>query len=198
MIVQAIGNGTYFNFDDIQHNIIDIETVATSLSRLNRFLGYTLSGYSVAQHSVLVSQLVKTDSPQVRLAALLHDAHESIIGDITSPVKAALRGCHELKRLEDEVVGFFSKRFDFTPHLPEVKRADLEALWLEKITLLPQFRGDVWPTDPSKERQEELRRHLMPLAFHPEEAKWYFLDAYEKLMEEIDDAKAEAAYLRSR
>lgn len=73
-----------------QVNLLDI---AHHLSRLCRYNGATCGeyGWSVAQHSLLVEQLLQGDpSPNLRLHALLHDAHEAYVGDIPSPVKSAL------------------------------------------------------------------------------------------------------------
>ena len=69
---------------------IDIEDIARSLSRIVRFNGHTAGpwGYSVAQHSVLVSLAVPAADA---LWGLLHDAHEAYMGDVTSPLKSALR-----------------------------------------------------------------------------------------------------------
>lgn len=67
---------------------IDMRFLASTLAKINRFNGRTPLPYSVAQHSVLVAQLLPA---RLRRYGLLHDAHEAILGDITSPVKSALR-----------------------------------------------------------------------------------------------------------
>ena len=75
---------------------IEIEDIAHGLSRVARWNGQTQGdfAFSVAQHCVLVEQLVAADSPSFdarwRLAALLHDAPEYVIGDMISPFKAAI------------------------------------------------------------------------------------------------------------
>lgn len=69
------------------YQTIDPLAIARRLSRLCRFAGGTREFYSVAQHSVLVSDYV---SPEARPYALLHDAHEAFIGDFTAPVIAAM------------------------------------------------------------------------------------------------------------
>jgi 5'-deoxynucleotidase YfbR-like HD superfamily hydrolase len=75
---------------------VEIEDIAHGLSRVARWNGQTAgrSAFSVAQHSLLVDELCgfidpKLD-PQWRLAALLHDAPEYVIGDLISPFKAAV------------------------------------------------------------------------------------------------------------
>lgn len=60
--------------------------VADALAKINRFSGRTPEPWSVAAHSVLVARLV--DDPELKAWALLHDAHEAILGDLTSPAVA--------------------------------------------------------------------------------------------------------------
>src|SRR6195952_5567160 len=74
---------------------IELEDIAHGLARVARWNGQT-SGthiFSVAQHSLLVEAIVANDRPddsRARLAALLHDAPEYVIGDLISPFKAVL------------------------------------------------------------------------------------------------------------
>jgi hypothetical protein len=68
--------------------------IAVALSRIPRFCGHTSTrlAYSVAQHSVYtVGMLPPHASPMLKLHTLLHDAHEFATGDISTPVKMALR-----------------------------------------------------------------------------------------------------------
>ena len=67
---------------------IDIEDVARGLSLINRFGGQSRRAFSVAQHSLVVAELAK---PHLRLAALLHDAHEALIGDWLRPAVETMR-----------------------------------------------------------------------------------------------------------
>lgn len=73
---------------------IDLDDIALSLSRIPRFLGQTWRTISVLEHSLAVSRMVP---PRHRLAALLHDAREAYLGDITRPVIATLN-----RRLEQK------------------------------------------------------------------------------------------------
>ena len=75
---------------------IEIEDIAHGLARVARWNGQTVGehAFSVAQHSVVVEEIVAHIQPDIeprwRLAALLHDASEYVIGDMISPFKAAL------------------------------------------------------------------------------------------------------------
>src|SRR5690554_1402777 len=75
---------------------IEIEDIAHGLAFVARWNGQTLGdwAYSVAEHSLLVEELFAAmnpaQRPEWRLAALLHDAPEYVIGDMISPVKSAV------------------------------------------------------------------------------------------------------------
>ena len=67
--------------------------VSHALSLINRWCGHTARPYSVAEHSLLVAEIVERElggDVHAQLAALLHDAHEAFIGDISTPAKRAL------------------------------------------------------------------------------------------------------------
>lgn len=91
---------------------IDIKDITHALSMTCRYAGHTNSFYSVAEHSVLVSRKVEklTDSPIVALTALLHDASEAYLHDVTSPLKALLPRYVEIER---EVQSLIYAKFIF-------------------------------------------------------------------------------------
>lgn len=77
-------------FVDLLHpeaSLVDIEDIAHSLSRLNRFTGHTSAEYTVASHCMLASFIGLGDP----LVCLLHDAAESYLGDLSSPLKRRTR-----------------------------------------------------------------------------------------------------------
>jgi hypothetical protein len=83
-------------------SIIDIRFIAATLARIARYNGRTPLPYSVAQHSIMVANLLPGP---LRRHGLLHDAHEAILGDITAPMKSVLRqltGIDAMARLEQE------------------------------------------------------------------------------------------------
>ena len=123
---------------------IEIEDIAHGLARVARWNGQTTGkyGFSVAQHSVLVEQLVQLNAPSLapgwRLAALLHDAPEFVIGDMITPFKSALGP--DYRRIEAGLAQAVHLRFCLPGELPEritkiIKRADRMAAFLEATQL---------------------------------------------------------------
>lgn len=127
-----------------------VEDIAHALSNVCRFGGHCASFYSVAQHSVLVSEIVP---PHLALNGLMHDAAEAYVGDLVSPIKWHLRKLDRgrdsvFDLIESAVAVAISKRLSL-PRLSReedalVKRADLVALATERRDLL-RPDGSEWP-----------------------------------------------------
>lgn len=83
----ATRTGNHIDFKNLGASVFIIEDIARGLSNECRFAGQLSNFYSVAQHSVYVSQLVPAE---FALEALLHDATEAYMKDIPSPLKAIL------------------------------------------------------------------------------------------------------------
>jgi 5'-deoxynucleotidase YfbR-like HD superfamily hydrolase len=115
---------------------IDIDDIAHSLAHQCRFLGHTDGFYSVAQHSVLVSELVpKADA----LWGLLHDAAEAYLGDLPAPIKRTPDMC-VYQAAEERLLAAVAAKFGLAPTLPaSVVEAD-------RIVLATEFR-DVTTVD---------------------------------------------------
>lgn len=123
---------------------VEISDIAHGLARVARWNGQTSGdhAFSVAQHSLLVeaifSRLVPAASPQARLAALLHDAPEYVIGDMISPFKAVVGGGY--KECELRLQRAIHLRFSL-PSAPDpglgrdIKRADQVAAYFEATRL---------------------------------------------------------------
>lgn len=76
--------GKRFDLLNPQADQICIEDIAHALSQLCRWTGHTRRFYSVAEHCVHVSRMVR---PEYKLIALLHDATEAYMNDLNRPLK---------------------------------------------------------------------------------------------------------------
>jgi 5'-deoxynucleotidase YfbR-like HD superfamily hydrolase len=123
---------------------IEIEDIAHGLARVARWNGQTNGDYafSVAQHCVLVEHVAGALRPKstraLRLAALLHDAAEYVIGDLISPFKAAVG--LDYKAFELRLARAIHIRFGLPPEMTAedaalIKRADRVAAFFEATQL---------------------------------------------------------------
>lgn len=144
-------SGKYFDYEDPYSSEFTISDIAHALSNVCRFAGHTPYHYSVAQHSVYVSQLV---ADEFKLAALLHDAAEAFIGDMVRPLKQIMP---EFKEMEKKIEAAIFVRFGLKltnifqigqPNVvsayihPSIKAADNAMLRAEQIQLMAN--GDHW------------------------------------------------------
>ena len=123
---------------------IEIEDIAHGLARVARWNGQTRGDhtFSVAEHSLLVEAIARSLdaklSREFRLAALLHDAPEYVVGDLISPFKAALS--LDYRAFEAKLLAAIHLRFGVAADLPEgvtgvIKRADKIAAYYEATGL---------------------------------------------------------------
>ncbi len=123
---------------------IEIEDIAHGLAFVARWNGQTLGDYpySVAEHSLLVEDIFARQNPGIparwRLAALLHDAPEYVIGDMISPVKAAVGDGYG--ELDARLTAAIHIRFGLPAVLPApikkaIKAADKVSAWLEAVNI---------------------------------------------------------------
>lgn len=152
---------------------IYIEDIATALSRESRFNGHTKAFYSVAQHCVVASQIVRHE---FRLEALLHDATEAYMKDLPRPLKQLLPDYQEIEdRLDAVIRGKFGLPASMSPH---VKSADLVLLATERRDLRIPDDGSPWTC---LEGVKPLRHRITP--WEPDTAKDLFLDQFRFLWE---------------
>lgn len=166
---------------------IEIEDIAHGLARVARWNGQTIGehGFSVAQHSVVVEDIVAHIQPGIdpkwRLAALLHDASEYVIGDMISPFKAALGVSY--KDFEERLEHAIHARFGLPAKTPLaikklIKQADRACAYFEATQLAgfsheeslgffgPPPEGFTLTIDPqpAKEAQEHYVRRFHVLS----------------------------------
>jgi uncharacterized protein len=174
---------------------IEIEDIAHGLARVARWNGQTKgdNAFSVAQHCVLVEDIALHLDPELdrgaRLAALLHDAPEYVIGDMISPFKAALG--LDYKAFEKRLMAAIHVRFGLPPQSPAkletfIKKADRIAAYLE-ATQLAGFGTEESEKFFGRPRgldgEGSLRfLKLKPLA--PNDASALYLNAFRKLVQQ--------------
>jgi 5'-deoxynucleotidase YfbR-like HD superfamily hydrolase len=123
---------------------VEIEDIAHGLARVARWNGQTKGAYifSVAQHALLVEALARAKVPTLdakgRLAVLLHDAPEYVIGDMISPFKAVIGDSY--KAVEKRLLAAIHVRFGLPAKLPQsltdlIKAADRASAYLEATRL---------------------------------------------------------------
>ncbi|SMX41147.1 YfbR-like 5'-deoxynucleotidase [Octadecabacter ascidiaceicola] len=130
---------------------VEIEDIAHGLAFVARWNGQTMGdyAYSVAEHSLLVEQIFAAMNPKTpvkwQLAALLHDAPEYVIGDMISPVKAAVGPGYET--LDDRLMAAIHIRFGLPAQVPvaikkQIKKADKISAWMEAIQIAGFTRSE--------------------------------------------------------
>lgn len=152
---------------------IEVEDIAHGLAFVARWNGQTIGdyAYSVAEHSLLVEQIYALQNPKAppkwRLAALLHDAPEYVIGDMISPVKSAVGPSYS--ELDDKLAAAIHIRFGLPAALPKtvkaaIKRADKVSAWLEavKIAGFEEAEANKFFGRPSSEILNSISIELRP------------------------------------
>ncbi|MEH6646181.1 HD family hydrolase [Sulfitobacter sp.] len=171
---------------------IEIEDIAHGLAFVARWNGQTKGdfAYSVAEHSLLVETIFGRIVPMApvkwRLAALLHDAPEYVIGDMISPVKAAVGPSYTAldERLETAV----HIRFGLPAKVPvavkkQIKKADRVSAWMEAV----QIAGfSVEEADKLFGKQDPTLKEGLKIALRPPiEVRADFTARHAQLMEDM-------------
>ncbi|MBF0380138.1 MAG: phosphohydrolase [Magnetococcales bacterium] len=167
--IQTYSGLQFWPMDARKHEV-NIEDIAHALSMLCRFNGHLERFYSVAEHSVYVSQIV---SPENQLWGLIHDSAEAYLADIPSPVKKHLA---QFKSIEKNLLKVICSHFNIDSKMPEeIKLADMVLLSTEKKVLMkpePASWGDMpQPTDK-----------IVIAGLAPHEAKDLFLKRYQEIL----------------
>jgi 5'-deoxynucleotidase YfbR-like HD superfamily hydrolase len=163
---------------------IEIADIAHALSHMCRYAGHCSSMYSVAEHSVLVSRIIRQmwpDDVMARWAGLLHDATEAYVCDLPTPLKVLLP---EFMRIEDELAVKIALKFgiQWTEEVTRrVKQADAIALSTEARLLFE----DVSQWDSIKPYAPIPT--LLHWAFPQDSlmAREYFLNEFAKVEQEV-------------
>jgi hypothetical protein len=178
-------SGKIFDFNAMSGDAICIEDIARALGNLCRFTGHCRYFYSVAQHSVLCYELSKALyplDPNLWLAVLMHDAQESYLNDISTPLKALLPRYQEL---ESELEAIIAEKFNLSGfYKSTVKYIDRSMLKAEKKHLFPG-------TDSWAELESYPDYEIQFYEMGPVESSDMFVDAYDEVTRIIGDGDAE-------
>lgn len=171
---------------------IEIEDIAHGLAFVARWNGQTRGDwpYSVAEHSLLVedlfSRLNPGGAPRWKLAALLHDAPEYVIGDMISPVKAAIGPGYGL--LDERLAAAIHLRFGLPAMLPAaikraIKAADRISAWAEAVQIagFSLDEADRFFGRPPEEAMQGLRIRLRA----PVEVRAAYVSRHAELLAEL-------------
>lgn len=167
---------------------IEIEDIAHGLAFVARWNGQTMGDYpySVAEHSVFVEELFYRLHPRAdakwRLAALLHDAPEYVIGDMISPVKASVGDGYGA--IDDRLTAAIHMRFGLPAQIPatikkQIKRADKISAWLEAVQLAGFSKEEANKLFGKPALADIPDRYLRP--HPPMEVKGLFLERFSDL-----------------
>ena len=169
-------SGRWVNPFDPDPAQLDAGDIARALANQCRFGGHSRVFYSVAQHSVIVSQLVEERGGDVEdvFAALMHDASEAYLGDMPHPLKHRSPLGAAFKEAEDHLERSIRDRFAIKPDVPEIKRADRALLATERRA----FSAETWHW-PELDGVEPLDRELE--AWSPDAAAEAFSKRFAEL-----------------
>jgi 5'-deoxynucleotidase YfbR-like HD superfamily hydrolase len=169
-------SGRFVNPFDPDPEQLDPGDIARALANICRFGGHCRPFYSVAQHSVIVSELVEQRGGDVEdvFAALMHDAAEAYLGDMPHPIKHRSPLGAAFKEAEDHLQDVLRERFSIKADVAEIKRVDRALLATERRTL----SGESWDW-PELEGVEALDLELT--AWPPDEAERAFTARFDAL-----------------
>lgn len=159
----------------------EIEEMAWSTSMQCRFTGHVKRFYSVAEHCILVSSLVRHLRLGDPFEALMHDMHEGYLNDVSSPVKANLP---DYKALENRIEAALRASYRFPREKnPRIKYGDRLALYIEATHLMPEGAVDelVCGDEATKEAARRIACHWTLACHTPERAREDFMFHYEQL-----------------
>jgi hypothetical protein len=186
--------GKVFPFGCMTPDMIDIRDIAHALSQLCRYTGHTTMFYSVAQHSLLVSEKMP-GGPAQKLAGLLHDGAEAYTNDLASPLKKWMdqQSCcgSVYGSLQDSITAMIYNKYGVTTIPPDVRLYDMAAgvfeaqgflgltgEELEKYSFPTQVQGLWQPWEPAEFAGKNSDREMG-------EVEVTFLERFENLMNQL-------------
>jgi hypothetical protein len=118
----------FYDFRDPKKSVFELTDLVTACSRICRFNGHTNCDTSVLNHSLIVEKILAEQemNPGIRLAGLVHDLHEGLVGDLPSPLKPFLS---EWKEIEGEAMELTHCHIERTFGITYPKHWQLSEVW---------------------------------------------------------------------
>jgi hypothetical protein len=169
-----------------------LEDIAVHLSNMCRYAGAVTKFYSVAEHSVRVSKMAQQLGADIltQMLCLVHDGHESYMGDITTPLKRVIRA--EAPGVLEDIAANLDTAIYAALDLPHptkqqqeiIDHCDITALYREAATLkYSHGRGEHWG-------RHEYVRPYVGLGWSPEKAQQAFLKRHATLSKKLAKVSA--------
>lgn len=183
----ATVSGRAFVFNSCDLGQIQLTDIAHALSQIVRFTGHVERFWSVGAHSLLVMHLARLNggTPLEQLQALMHDAHEAYVGDISRPFGKVL-GRPILKQYKQALDELIRRRYSFAPPTrPDwINLLDNAAGYMEACAFIPNYPywHSEWFPDPSI----KLWPHSLKWASsRPSRIRRRFLAAFDSLKKQV-------------
>lgn len=136
--------GKKFDFLNTHESMVDLTDIAHALSTQCRFGGHSKKFYSIAEHSVLVSELLPES---LKVAGLMHDAAEAYVGDLVRPLKYLPEIKPVFKKIENNIQRVIHRKFNIIVNPADeklIKEADNMVLRIESEKILNGTLIDNW------------------------------------------------------
>jgi len=175
-----VRSGTLVHLTSPDIDKIKIEDIAYALAGINRYTGH--SRFNVGQHSILVASMVPTP---FKLEALMHDAQEAYLGDVSKPLKTLLPAYRKIESTWETAV-----RMKWGLPLQKSKvvhAADMRALELEQYILFGRIAKVEGAKAPSARDEKEIRHRLQCAPWGPQWTEKKFLELFHTLSEIVID-----------
>lgn len=159
-----------------------MDEIAHALGHQCRYTGHSKRFYSVAEHSVLVSRIMRYLDLGDPFEGLMHDAAEAYLSDIAAPWKALLP---DYKKLEARIELPLRQKYGLNPVMSDgCRRADWLALFIEARVLIPSQAAD-WIAPPGIKEQAATLTNFQIEMWKPDIAGALFLHEFVQMRPEL-------------
>lgn len=163
-----------------REQVISIEDIAHALAFQCRYNGHCKHFYSVAEHSVFVAREAfrRTNSYEIAMKGLLHDATEAYLGDMPRPIKALIP---EFKKIEAKWHSKIFAYYGLSEEMPSlIKEIDTQLLYTEALQIM------VWPPPQSWYFPDDIEAINVTVGcISPEEAERSFANHFEHYLKNL-------------